>query len=708
LGIRKTLEARPHLRLFALSFLALFLELTIIRWVPGSIKLVAYYANLMLISSFLGLGLGSMLAERGARGLARWFPVLLAMDVAFLVLARQVLLPGSPVELRFYSLHAVGLASYVVLVGIFVLNAAVFVPLGEEIGQQFRRLDSLRGYAWDLGGSLAGTLAFGIFAVLHFSPQLGLAIGVILFALLFPAEALNVRTVILFVILLVVSVATTEWRATWSAYNHLSIRAQSESTWTLLSRAPTPPSDLIAMRDPPTYLLSVNQNFYQYHRSIDIRRFTPGTVAYQATDSFRLRYLIPYEFTAAPKRVAVVGSGGGLDIEAALVHGAERVDAVEIDPAIVGLARRYSAGGAYEDPRTSIHVDDARAFFEANPGDYDLVVFGLLDSQGLFNAMANIRLDGFVYTVEGVRAAWRLLNDGGVLSLGFGAAGRDWLGGKLYRMVAEATGREPRVYVNTGRSNFIVVVEKQPRDDPPDAIGPFVRWHPTAEQLRDPPATDDWPYLYLRRRTVPSDYLVVMVSLLVLSVGAVLLVKPAGTATEGLHFGALGAGFLLLETKAIVDSSLYFGATWLVSMIVISGVLVMILAANAVTRRFITFSRWLYAPLIASVLLIYATPHHLVLALPFWTRVAWTALAVPLPIFFAGLVFSSTFRRTPHPPAAFGANLVGAMLGGFAEYLGMALGSRSLVLIIVAAYLVSLLAVSRTERRVARVGAPAT
>src|ERR1051325_3973261 len=67
-------------RLFALSFLSLFLELTVIRWVPGSIRLVSYYANLMLISSFLGIGLGAMLAERGAN-LIRWFPSLLAADV---------------------------------------------------------------------------------------------------------------------------------------------------------------------------------------------------------------------------------------------------------------------------------------------------------------------------------------------------------------------------------------------------------------------------------------------------------------------------------------------------------------------------------------------------------------------------------------------------------------------------------------------------
>jgi hypothetical protein len=72
---------------------------------------------------------------------------------------------------------------------------------------------------------------------------------------------------------------------------------------------------------------------------------------------------------------------------------------------------------------------------------------------------------------------------------------------------------------------------------------------------------------------------------------------------------------------------------------------------------------------------------------------------VPLPIFFAGLVFSSTFKRTAYPSAVFGANLVGAMVGGFAEYLSMAIGSRSLVVVVITAYLVSLAAVSIAKSR---------
>jgi hypothetical protein len=682
---------RPHLRLFALSFLSLFLELTIIRWVPGSVRLVAYYANLMLISSFLGIGLGAMLAERG-RNLVRWFPALLATDVVFLALSRPLLLPGSSVELRFYMADAVGLTSYLALLGIFFLNAALFVPLGEQIGQQFRRLQNLRAYAWDLGGSLAGTLVFGVFAVAHFSPQIGLAIAAALFVFLFPGEARNWRTVVLFAFTVGVSVATTEWRSTWSAYSHLSIRADSEATWTLLSRAPTPPVDLMTMQDPPSYTLSVNQNFYQYHRTNDLRRFTPGTPAYEYAASFRVPYLIPYAFQPIPRRVAVVGAGGGLDVESALLHGAEHVDAVEIDPVIIRLAERYSAAGVYGNPKVTLHIDDARAFFERAMPGYDLITFGLLDSQGLISSMANVRLDGFVYTVEGFRSAWTLLNERGVLTLAFATVSRPWLGGKLHRMVTEATGRQPRVY-SLPNGTMVMIVEKQPIQHPPAGFGEYAPWRPSAADLASPAATDDWPYLYLRQRTIPSDYLLVILSLLAISVVTVLQWKPSGVGAEELHFAAMGTGFLLLETKSIVDSSLYFGSTWIVALMVISGVLLLVLLANAVAGRLRGFSRWLYVPLIGSILLVYAVPHDLILGLPFAGRVAWTSLVVPLPIFFAGLVFSSTFKRTVHPSAAFGANLVGAMVGGFAEYLSMAVGSRSLVVLVIAAYLVSLTAV---------------
>src|SRR5439155_17604999 len=135
-------------------------------------------------------------------------------------------LPGSPIEGLFTSIGA--LTTYLVLLGVFFLNAAMFAPLGEQIGQQFQRLSNLRAYAWDLGGSLAGTLIFGLFAVLHFSPQIGLAIAVLLFGLLYPGYVRSARTVALLVLSVTMSVVATEWRATWSAYSYLSMVASTD------------------------------------------------------------------------------------------------------------------------------------------------------------------------------------------------------------------------------------------------------------------------------------------------------------------------------------------------------------------------------------------------------------------------------------------------------------------------------------------------
>src|SRR5882757_7008024 len=90
----------PKWQMFILSFTALFLELMVIRWVPSAVRLVAYYANLMLLSSFLGLGVGAMAAGRKWR-LFGGFPVLLAIYIGTLLLCRQLAIGSSDAEMRF-------------------------------------------------------------------------------------------------------------------------------------------------------------------------------------------------------------------------------------------------------------------------------------------------------------------------------------------------------------------------------------------------------------------------------------------------------------------------------------------------------------------------------------------------------------------------------------------------------------------------------
>ena len=57
--------------LFLASFLVLFLEIALIRWMPAYVRLLAYFSNFILLATFLGGGLGCLLAigaDRWSRG----------------------------------------------------------------------------------------------------------------------------------------------------------------------------------------------------------------------------------------------------------------------------------------------------------------------------------------------------------------------------------------------------------------------------------------------------------------------------------------------------------------------------------------------------------------------------------------------------------------------------------------------------------------
>ena len=84
---------------------------------------------------------------------------------------------------------------------------------------------------------------------------------------------------------------------------------------------------------------------------------------------------LPYRLVEEP-RVLVLGAGGGAAVLQALGAGARSVDAVELQPHVVGMVRdRYRdfSGGLYEHPKVSAHVGDPRAFVEASGDDFDLV-----------------------------------------------------------------------------------------------------------------------------------------------------------------------------------------------------------------------------------------------------------------------------------------------------------------------------------------------
>src|SRR5438445_10741912 len=85
----------------ALSFLMLFVELALIRWIGSNVLYLSYFSNFVLLASFLGIGLGFLRAN-AARDLFGFAPIALTVLVAF-VRVFPVEIDRSGTELIFFG-----------------------------------------------------------------------------------------------------------------------------------------------------------------------------------------------------------------------------------------------------------------------------------------------------------------------------------------------------------------------------------------------------------------------------------------------------------------------------------------------------------------------------------------------------------------------------------------------------------------------------
>lgn len=121
-----------------------------------------------------------------------------------------------------------------------------------------------------------------------------------------------------------------------------------------------------------------------------------------------------------PRRVLVIGAGGGVDVIGALRNGSEYVDAVEVNPIIAELTRgRYSAfaGDLFRRPGTTLHIAEGRSFVARQEGRYDLIQLSLIDTWAASAAGAYSLAESYLYTVEAFEDYLRHLDDGGTLTI---------------------------------------------------------------------------------------------------------------------------------------------------------------------------------------------------------------------------------------------------------------------------------------------------
>jgi len=650
-----------RIRLVLLSFLTLFVELALIRWAGANVLYLSYFTNFVLLGSFLGIGIG-FLRARAPRDLFPWAPVALTAFVSF-VLLFPVQIDRSGSELVFFGADGTsGLPTWVMLPVIFVMTATVLALISEGTARVFVTLDPLEAYRLDIVGALAGIAAFTALSFLRAPPVAwGVVAGVVIVAVLGSARR-TVHVVAVGALALILLWQSLAPHLSWSPYYQIGV---------FQGHDPRSGEDFFAVE--------VNGIPHQAIAPMALRR------------ELEPQYFIPHERAARDVRdVLIIGAGTGSDVAIALAHGARRVDAVEIDPRLQQLGEELHPERPYATDRVKVIIDDGRAYLERTRERYDMILFSLPDSLTLVSGQSALRLESYLFTQQAIASAREHLRPGGIFAM-YNYYREPWLVDRL-------AGALDRVFVQPpcvdrkGRSGLAVMMAS----DEVSSIDCPQRLTRTGSVA--PPATDDHPFVYLRTRAIPGFYLLAIGAIIAFSLIAVRRVagklSGVGRYTD-LFF--MGAAFLLLETKNIVQFALLFGTTWLVNSLVFAGVLISVLAAIEVVRRVPTFNRRvLYAALAVSLLVAFVVPQAAMLHLAIPVRFLAATLLAFTPIFFANLIFADRFRGTADSTTAFAVNLLGAMAGGLVEYMALMTGYRALLLVVAVFYGLAFLTSRRT------------
>ena len=671
--------------LFLISALSLFLELAVIRWVSGEIRLFAYLKNIPLLAAFLGLAVGYAMVGKG-RDYQPAFAPLLGLFALMVIVVGQVsspralAYPGRGDEFMWYTAPfsywlALGLFLGAVLI-FFLATMLLFVPIGQAVGREMAHHTPVPAYVVNILGSLAGVWGFALVSYVQVPPVVWFGVALLGIGAYYAIHRVLSRATVVIFVLVLAGLLFTNRATVWSPYQRLQV------TDLFLDRE----SDGEPIR--VGHHLSVQQIFYQM--AIDL---SPGVVAELQDEIPMMRdlaamYDLPYRLGPKGGKVLIVGAGMGNDAAAALRQGAGHVDAVEIDPAILSLGRDLHPERPYHDPRVTWIVDDARSFFAKSSERYDVIAFGLLDSHTLLSSLSSVRLDSFVYTLESFEQVKQHLAEDGLAVMTF-VTTAPWIEERLGRMLVETFGPE-QVFSFAGGGGMTFVAGPLRADQLSGTeLG---AWSPDSAMQDVPLATDDWPYLYLRTHKIPAAYWQAF-----LVIGIVCLALFSRSFPDALrpdwHFWLLGAAFLLIEFKSITEFALLFGTTWLVNALAISGVLMMSLAANLVVlwRRHLDL-RLAYGLLFVSLTLTYLFPLGALIGFAPVVRAVVSMVLLSLPLFFAGLIFGESLRRAGETSKPLSSNLSGTFVGGLLEYGSIWWGIKSLYLIAAVVYVAALLA----------------
>jgi spermidine synthase len=689
---------REKIRLIVLvTMVSLLLELVMIRWLASVFPVFAFFKNFTLLACFLGLGAGYAVAEKQPCAPALVLPML-ALFVGVITLLRYDLgganevFAGLPMSeqtaihiwmdrLGWLRMLQQSVPLYLLLGMSFVLCACICYPVGQLCGKLLQSTDALKAYGLNLVGSIVGVMVLFVMSLFWLPPTIWFTAvaGVLLFFVLSRDTRLPIGVASFCLLLTVLSwPVQTEIQRIYSPYQLLERMTKPDGLMNILSGGA----------------------YYQ-----KVFNLSEGNRGHESDEDRYVRayYEFPFNFKKKPERVAIVGAGSGNDVAAALRMGASHVDAIEIDPAIAFMGKSSHPEHPYDDPRVTLNINDARNFFRTAHQQYDLIIYGVLDSHTALSHASNLRVDSYVYTREGIAEAFKLLKPDGVMSIAF-ALPNESLGFKLSHILQDIPGAGKPLAVRVGydsNTTTAFISQKGRAVAMPDtnafaAIGftnvsdYFAKPYPAASI-----PTDDWPFFYMVSRTYPVSYMIALGMVLALSYMFVRKTIGWSEPVERgyLPFFFLGAGFMLVETKAITELGLHLGGTWFVIAATIVMVLMMAFLANLmVQRKLVPRTGLAYLGLFLSLLVgyFYARNHELVALASPLANLMVSCVLLTVPLFFSGIVFSTLIGKAEvNISTALAYNLMGALFGGLMEYNSMYFGFAFLYLLAIGFYFLS-------------------
>jgi hypothetical protein len=665
---------RSEVRMVALSFLVLYLELALIRWVTGYVHNFGYFTNFAMLAAFLGIGVGCLLAG-WAKAIVTLPGLLLGLGLIVRVANVQIVLPVASPSAVFWS-EAMPAETEVpalpAVLALFVLIAAVFVGLGQLMGELFGELPRLRAYGLNVLGGLGGIVLFAVNSRFDHGPIVWFAVVVALAlpflrprrAWLWPVQAL-----VLAMFLWVAGRGTRD--ETWGPYYRQTI-------------TPSHGGFLLVGNGIPGIALG---DF----------KYLNNSAMYEVPFGDALRVL-KKEPDAAIRSELVIGCGGGNDVAMALERSVGHVDAVDINSWVIDVGRRLHPLHPFASDKVRAFVADGREFLARSDERYDLIVYGLPDST-FTNDRSNLRVESFIFTTEAFQKVYSRLSDRGVFVV-YNYYRVPWLVEKIHGMLQDASGQQPFTTFFADRSGQVL-----PGLPAAMAVGPGLDLPASVDGPRPPPATDDWPFLYLAGPSIPATpYLsslgVVLGVSLLLVLGTLRVTRrergaadappPSRVALATLFF--MGVAFVLLETRSLVAFGLFFGSTWWTNVVVFAAIHVSILLAVLVNARFPSLPRWATAAaLLGSLAFAFALPPQMLLVGSATVRAVLACTVAFLPIFCANVLFASVFGAASEGRVSYAWNLLGGMVGGVLEYVSLIVGYRALVALAAVFYLLALL-----------------